>query len=168
MIQPVTLTADELTQVIQLVAPSGIEYQAARICRMLAEQHSVQTVTINSGCSVGNISDVVNKAINPRISKLGLYIACMQPPRQILNKFNQPSGQVLWGFYRDMVANDPAYHQEPLQDALTGDSGAIRDQMPDQHAHDLFEAAERSEAAIFDQNIEAANQLPEADYHACR
>jgi len=133
MIEPVTLTADELTQVIQLVAPSGIEYQAARICRMLAEQHSVQTVTINSGCSVGNISDVVNNAINTRISKLGLYIACMQPPRQILNKFNQPSGQVLWSFYRDTAANDSGQYQEPLQDALTGDSGALHQQAKAMH-----------------------------------
>jgi hypothetical protein len=129
MIPPVILTTDELEQVINRVtALSRKELGAARICRLLAENHSVLTVDVNRTCSVGNISDVVGKAINPRIADLGLYVACMKPARAILNKFNQPSGMHFWSFYRDTAANDPDYHQECSQEALRGDLSALQQQ----------------------------------------
>jgi len=134
MIQPVVLTPDELTQVLSRIAPNGKEYGAARICRLLSQKHSVQTVEINSVCSVGNISDLVNKAINPRIRDLRLYVACVKPPVPIYNKFNQPSGMHFWSFYRDCAANDPAYQLEPLKGALGADLSALRDQPPQGYA----------------------------------
>lgn len=140
--QATTLTAEELAEVINRVAPSGIEYGAARICRVLAQEHSVQTVRINTRCSVGNISDLVSKCVNPRIKDMGLYVACVKPAYAIKNKFDQPSGQMLWSFYRDIAANDPDYQQEPLQDALRRDLSALRDEYPDQHIPSLFETAD--------------------------
>jgi hypothetical protein len=122
---PVTLSPDELAQVIKRVAPTGKEYGAARIARVLAEQHSVQSVRINMRCSVGNISDQVSKGINPKIKDLGLRVACTKPPYQILNQFGQPSGMCLWSFYRDTSANDPAYHPESLHDVLRRDLSAF-------------------------------------------
>ena len=59
---------------------------------------------------VGNISDIVNKAINPRIRSLGLFVSCSRPPAPILNKFNQATGQHFWAFYRlPEAANDPEF-----------------------------------------------------------
>jgi hypothetical protein len=129
MIYPTTLDPEELEQVIDRVtALSGKELGAARICRLLAESHSVLTSKVNQDCAVGNISDVVSNAINPRIVDLGLYISCMKPPKPIPNRFNQPSGMHLWSFYRDTAANDPEHHQEHFQNALRGDSSALQQQ----------------------------------------
>ena len=122
---PVTLSPDELYQVLKRVAPTGREYAAARICRVLAAEHSVVSVRIHMRCAVSNISDQVNTAVNPRIKDLGLRVACTKPPYQILNQFNQPSGMCLWSFYRDTSANDPAYKPESVQDALRRDYSAI-------------------------------------------
>jgi len=118
MIKPVTLSPAELDAVLQRVAPGGREFGAARICRMLAEEHSVQTVRINTRCAVGNISDQVSKFINSRIADLGLYVTCVKPPYKILNQYGQPSGQCLWSFYRDHAANDPCFdqHQKLVED----------------------------------------------------
>jgi hypothetical protein len=145
---PVTLSPDELNEVIKRVAPTGKEYGAARIARMLADEHSVHTVRINMRCSVGNISDQVSKGINPRINDLGLYVACVKPPRQIYNKFDQPSGSMLWSFYRDTAANDPAYSKESLPDALRRDLSALQAEFPLDYPPSLNESAEAWESAL--------------------
>jgi hypothetical protein len=145
---PVTLTHDELIEVLKRIAPTGKEYGAARIARMLAGEHSVQTVRVNTRCSVGNISDQVSKGINPRISDLGLYVACVKPPRQIVNQFGQPSGQMLWSFYRDTAANDPVYQKESLADALRRDVDALQDEFPLDYPPSLNESADAWEEAL--------------------
>lgn len=159
---PVTLSPDELTEVLKRIAPTGREYGAARIVRMLAQEHSVQTVRINTRCSVGNISDVVCKAINPRIADLGLYVTCTKPPRAIFNKFGQPSGQMLWSFYRDIAANDPTYQAESLENALRRDLSAIQAEFPLDYPPSLNESAEGWEEALqlseFMNQLDAANQ----------
>lgn len=145
---PVTLGPDELTEVLKRVSPTGREFGAARIARMLAGEHSVQTVRINTRCSVGNISDQVSKSINPRISDLGLYVGCAKPPRQIVNQYGQPSGQMLWSFYRDTAANDPAYNQETLSDALRRDLSALQAEFPLDYPPSLNETAGDWESAL--------------------
>lgn len=105
--EPITLTNSELKQVLQRVAPKGKEYGAARICRQLANEHSVKSVRINIRSAVCNISDLVSKAINPRIERLGLYIACVKLDRPIKNQFGQNSGQMDWSFYRHAVRSEP-------------------------------------------------------------
>lgn len=148
MAVPVTLSADEFEEVIKRVAPDGKEFGAARICRMLADEHSVQTVRVNTRCSVGNISDLVSKSINPRIVDLGLYVSCVKPPYKILNKFNQPSGQVLWSFYRDQAANEPAYEPESLESALRRDLKALLADYPEQYPPSINESTEGWEDAL--------------------
>lgn len=145
---PTTLSPDELNQVIKRIAPTGKEYGAARIARMLADEHSVLTVRINLRCSVGNISDQVSKGINPRINDLGLYVACVNPNRRITNKFDQPSGQKLWSFYRDTAANDPAYSQESLEDALRRDLSALEAEFPLDYPPSIAESAQSWESAL--------------------
>lgn len=145
---PITLSPDELNEVIKRVAPNGKEFGAARIARMLADEHSVLTVRINTRCSVGNISDQVSKGINPRINDLGLYVACVNPNRRITNKFDQPSGQMLWSFYRDTAANDPAYQQESLEDALRRDLSALEAEFPLDYPPSITESAESWESAL--------------------
>jgi hypothetical protein len=124
---PTILSHEELDQVLQRVAPKGREYSGARICRVLAEEHSVLSVRIHMRCAVSNISDIVSTAVNPRIKDLGLRVACTKPPYPILNRFDQPSGMHLWSFYRVNAANDPASQPESLQDALRRDYSAITD-----------------------------------------
>lgn len=121
---PTTLSDSELTEVLHRIAPNGREFGAARIARLLAQEHSVHTVRINMLCSVGNISDQVAKGLNSRIKDLGLFVGCVKPPYPIYNKFNQPSGQMLWSFFRK-AANDEDTHTESLQDALRRDYSAI-------------------------------------------
>lgn len=145
---PITLTPDELDEVMKRVAPTGKEYGAARIARMLADEHSVQTVRINTRCSVGNISDQVSKGLNPRINDLGLYVACTKPLRPISNKFGQPSGQMLWSFYRDTAANDPAYQPESLSEALRRDLSALQAEFPLDYPPSLNESADAWESAL--------------------
>jgi hypothetical protein len=72
-----------------------------------------------------NISDIVNTAVNPKIKDLGLRVACIKPPYQILNKFGQPSFMNLWSFYRTSAANDSDFQPESLEDALRRDYSAI-------------------------------------------
>ena len=127
---PIVLTDDQLDQVIQRVCSKGKEFGAARICRLLASEHSVQTVRVNTRCSVGNISDIVSKQINPLIEDLGLYVACVKPPYKIHNQFGQPSGQMLWSFYRD-AANDPVYDQDKLRRDLQRDVKELQKAHPD-------------------------------------
>jgi hypothetical protein len=128
MLEPITLTSEQLEQVLSRVSPNGVEYGAARICRLLAGEHSVQTVRVNTRCSVGNISDQVSKLINPRIADLGLYVTCVKPPYKILNQYGQPSGQMLWSFYRDHAENDPCFdQQQKLADDLRRDVQALQE-----------------------------------------
>ena len=89
---PVTLTADELKTVIKLVSVRGAEYGAARICRLLAGEHSLTAHDINEASDILNVSDIVLKCINPRIKPLGLFIACAKRPT---SKFYQ------WSFYKE-------------------------------------------------------------------
>lgn len=126
MLEPITLSDHELDQVIKRVAPNGREYGAARICRLLAQTPQCLTTRVNVLCSVGNISDLVGKTINPRIDDLGLYVACVKPPRKITNQFGQPSGQMLWSFYRDQAANDPVF-----DDDLKADLEKLKEQYPE-------------------------------------
>lgn len=122
MLKPITLSESELSDVLERVAPNGKEYGAARICRFLASGGKL-TARVNTVCSVGNISDIVSKSINPAVDDLGLYVACTKPPYKILNKFNQPSGQMIWGWYRE-AANDPVFDLEP-------DTVKLSDEYPD-------------------------------------
>jgi hypothetical protein len=109
---PITLSKKELDEVLFSVNITCKEYSAGRICRLLAEKPATVTVDVNRLCSVVNISDIVNKFINPRIHHLGLVVACTRPPKVILNRFNQRTGQVHWAFYRlQIAANDAQYDQ---------------------------------------------------------
>ena len=129
--RPITLSEAELQQVISRVAPTGREYGSSRIVRMLASEHSVQTVRINTRCAIGNISDQVNKFINPRIEDLNLYVACVKPPYPIKNQFGQPSGQMQWSFFKDQAANDEYYdRQDHLMDKLAADIQELKSQFP--------------------------------------
>lgn len=128
---PTVLSEQELSEVLKRVSPRGKEYGAARICRMLAEETNVQTVRVNTRCSVGNISDQVNKLINPRIADLGLYVACIKPHLPINNKFGQPSGQMLWSFYRDQAANDPLYDSDKDANDFKNDFRQLQAEYPD-------------------------------------
>jgi hypothetical protein len=94
---PVTLTADELKTVIKLVSVRGAEYGAARICRLLAGQHSLTAHDISEESDISNVSDMVLRCINPRLKSTDLYIACEKPPQ---------TNYVRWSFYRDWAAND--------------------------------------------------------------
>jgi hypothetical protein len=95
---PVTLTADELKTVIKLVSVRGAEYGAARICRLLAGEHSLTAHEISEASDISNVSDMVLRCINPRLKSTDLYVACEKPPQ---------TNYVRWSFYRDWAANDP-------------------------------------------------------------
>ena len=101
------LSDEQLTNVLASIASKdGIERQAARICRLLSTG-AYRTGAVAHRCSVGNLSDVVTKVINPKIFPLGLFIGCVKPPRTLHNKFHQPSGDWLYSFYTaDIAAND--------------------------------------------------------------
>ena len=106
---PIKLT-EEVSKLVQKRINQPEPKQAARIAKHLADNPRSPTVTVNSVCSVGNISDTVHKEINPRIYDLGLFVGCEKPAVPIQNKFNQPSGQHLWSFYElPEAANDPVY-----------------------------------------------------------
>ena len=94
---PVTLTADELKTVIKLVSVRGAEYGAARICRLLAGEHSLTAHDISEASDISNVSDMVLRCINPRLKSTDLYIACEKPSQ---------TNYVRWSFYRDWAAND--------------------------------------------------------------
>ena len=103
------LSDQELTAVLELISPKQVDYQAGRICRLLA-QGPCRTGVIASKCSVGNLADVVSNTINPKIIALGLFIVCAKPPNAIRNKFGQVAGDWIYSFYRaDIAANDDDY-----------------------------------------------------------
>jgi hypothetical protein len=106
---PIQLDQEQRHQVLRsVIGADGKEYSASRICRRLAGHLGVRTRIINAECSCGNISDIVNKSINPFISHLGLYVACARPARPFQNRFKQQTGECLWGFY-SAAANDDHY-----------------------------------------------------------
>lgn len=125
------LTTDELDQVLKLVSPTGRDYSAGRVCRLLARHPATRTRVINRECAVGNISDIVGKAINPRIESLGLYVACVQPPMRLRNRFGEPSGEMLWSFFRDYAANDPVFDDNDMAEDLASDLDDIQAEYPD-------------------------------------
>jgi hypothetical protein len=86
------LTGEELSKVLSLVSVRGAEYGAARICRLLAGEHSLTAHDISEASDILNVSDMVLKCINPRIKPLGLFIACAKRPT---SKFYQ------WSFYKE-------------------------------------------------------------------
>jgi hypothetical protein len=73
---------------------------------------------------VGNISDFVTKAINPRIKSTGLMVGCTKPLIPFQNKHDQSTGECLWSWYRD-AANEPDY------ESLDADLDDLADQYPD-------------------------------------
>jgi|DEB0MinimDraft_10_1074344.scaffolds.fasta_scaffold05995_2 hypothetical protein len=124
--QPTTLTEAELDAVLRSVSPKGIDYQAGRICRLLAHKHSVRSGIVAHRCSVSNISDVVSKSINPHIEHLDIFVSCVKPPARLNNKFGQRSGDHYWSFYRMLeAANDESYDDE-----LADDLEAVKQRHP--------------------------------------
>lgn len=105
------LNTQELNKVLKFVSPTGVDFQAGRICRLLAKGVN-RTGVIASTCSVGNIPDVIAKKINPAIAELGLFIHCVKPPNIIRNKFNQVAGDWLYSFYsiNHKASNDDVYN----------------------------------------------------------
>jgi hypothetical protein len=103
------LSENRLEKIIPKISPKGIDYRAGRIVRLLAKGPQ-RTGIIAHTCSVGNISDVVAKDINPKLLEYGLYIACTKPPQAIINKFGQIAGDHIWSFYQ-VAANDDEYEQ---------------------------------------------------------
>jgi hypothetical protein len=108
MLKPIVLCPAELDLVLRLVNATNREYGAARICRVLASKHSVRTRSVNVSASVGNISDFVTKAINPRIKSIGLKIRCTKPPTPFHNRYDQSTNEFEWSFYR-AAANDAEF-----------------------------------------------------------
>ena len=106
---PTVLETNELDQVIQAVSPLGKEYGPARLCRLLAQYHSVPTAKVCQYTAISNISSIVRESINPRIAHLDLYVACEKPPAVIRNNWGQPTGQMLWSFFRDVAANEAVW-----------------------------------------------------------
>lgn len=111
MLKPITLSESEFSDVLKRVDPKNRNTGAARICKFLADGGHI-TSRVNFHCSVGNISDLVSKSINPAVQELGLYVACTKPLYRIENKYGQPSGQMIWGWYRE-AANDETFELEP-------------------------------------------------------
>ena len=106
---PIKLTSEELSAVLKRVNTDQ-EYSAGRVCKLLAKNPKSLTVDVNRICSVGNISDSVNRRVNPLIHSLDLVVACTRPPQVIKNRFNQQTSQHLWSFYRiPKAANDADY-----------------------------------------------------------
>jgi hypothetical protein len=100
------ITDQELTKLLAVLSPTGQDYQAGRIVRLLAQGPS-RTGIIASRCSVGNICDVIAKTINPKIMPLGFFVSCVKPPMVIRNKFGQKAGDWIYTLYRaDKAAND--------------------------------------------------------------
>jgi len=121
----IKLDQETFQQVLRsVIGADGKEYAASRICRRLAGGQGVRTRDVNVDCSVGNISDCVNKSINPCISHLGLYVACARPVRPFKNRHKQMTSEVLWAIYA-AAANDSDF------DNLDADLEELADQHPD-------------------------------------
>ena len=133
-----TLTDQELTAVLKILSPTGIDYQAGRIVRLLAQGPS-RTGIIASTCSVGNLADVCLKTINPRIAHLGLWVACIKPSNQIRNKFGQIAGDWIYSFYRANIAANDDNHDDGSSE---GDWG--------KELNGVFDDWEKDLAVVFD------------------
>lgn len=123
--EPSKLTESELNLVLKRVSPTGVDYQAGRICRYLAKNPNARTGTLASLCSVGNIADVVAKSINSKVEPLGLFVGCTKPPERLTNQFGQRAGDHYWSFYRE-AANDDGY-----QDGLAKELQELKKQHPE-------------------------------------
>jgi len=100
------ITDHELESLIAVLSPTGIDFQAGRIVRLLAKGPN-RTGIICAKCSVGNIPDVIVKSINPKIMPLGFFVSCVKPPMRIRNQFGQIAGDWIYTLYRaDNAAND--------------------------------------------------------------
>jgi len=103
--RPIRLNDDELNAVLDAVIGAHGVRSGAKICRLLADSPA-WTHRIREVCSVGNVNDIVNKNVNPKIEQLGLVIGCSKPFRL----FNAPGRRLknehLWSFYRIEAAND--------------------------------------------------------------
>jgi len=100
------LTDQELDKLLAVLSPTGTDFQAGRIVRLLAKGPN-RTGIICALCSVGNIPDVIAKSINPKIMRLGFFVSCVKPPMVIRNKFGQVAGDWIYTLYRaDKAAND--------------------------------------------------------------
>ena len=100
------VTDQELDKLLKVLSPTGTDYQAGRIVRLLAQGPN-RTGIIASRCSVGNIPDVIAKSINPKIMPLGFFVSCVKPPMVIRNQFGQVAGDWIYTLYRaDKAAND--------------------------------------------------------------
>jgi len=101
------ITDQELDKLLKVLSPTGIDYQAGRIVRLLAQGPN-RTGIVASRCSVGNIPDVIAKSINPKIMRLGFFVSCVKPPMVIRNKFGQVAGDWIYTLNRadKSAAND--------------------------------------------------------------
>lgn len=100
------LSDQELDKLLAVLSPTGTDFQAGRIVRLLAKGPN-RTGIICALCSVGNIPDVIAKSINPKIMPLGFFVSCVKPPMVIRNQFGQVAGDWIYTLYRaDKAAND--------------------------------------------------------------
>ena len=100
------ITDQELDNLLAVLSPRGVDFQAGRIVRLLAKGPN-RTGIICAKCSVGNIPDVIAKSINPKIMPLGFFVSCVKPPMVIRNQFGQVAGDWIYTMYRaDKAAND--------------------------------------------------------------
>jgi len=107
------LTDQELDKLLAVLSPTGTDFQAGRIVRLLAKGPN-RTGVICGKCSVGNIPDVIAKSINPKIMPLGFFVSCVKPPMAIRNKFGQIAGDWIYTLYRaDKAANDDSQGSTP-------------------------------------------------------
>ena len=100
------ITDQELDNLLAVLSPRGVDFQAGRIVRLLAKGPN-RTGIICAKCSVGNLPNVVLKTINPIIMPLGFFVSCVKPPMVIRNQFGQQAGDWIYTLYRaDNAAND--------------------------------------------------------------
>jgi hypothetical protein len=100
------ITEPELASLLTAVSPTGVDFQGGRVLRLLATGEQ-RTGVICAKCSVGNISDLVLKQINPKVIPLGFFVGCIKPPTAIRNKFSQVAGDWIWQLHRaELAAND--------------------------------------------------------------
>jgi len=100
------ITDQELDNLLAVLSPRGVDFQAGRIVRLLAKGPN-RTGIICAKCSVGNIPDVIVKSINPKIMPLGFFVSCVKPPMVIRNQFGQVAGDWIYTLYRaNNAAND--------------------------------------------------------------
>ena len=107
------ITDQELDNLLAVLSPRGVDFQAGRIVRLLAKGPN-RTGIICAKCSVGNIPDVIAKSINPKIMPLGFFVSCVKPPMVIRNQFGQVAGDWIYTLYRaDKAANDDSQGSTP-------------------------------------------------------